>query len=90
MLDGPRTWDEKPAATPPPASKKPLDPELEKLLADPLRATRSRYLPPGKYTIEIRAGGETKKTPLVIKSEREGGRFSDAPEGQPESRSLED
>ena len=26
------------------------------LLADPLRATRKRYLPPGRYTVEITAG----------------------------------
>jgi photosystem II stability/assembly factor-like uncharacterized protein len=76
--------DDKPAAAPPPASKKPLDPELEKLLADPLRATRKRYLAPGKYTLEIRAGGETKKTPLLIKSEKEGGGFFDEAEGRPE------
>jgi hypothetical protein len=69
--------DEKPA--PPPAPpKKPLDPEVEKLLADPLRATRSRYLAPGKYSVEIRSGGETKKTPLVVKPEREDGGFFDA------------
>jgi hypothetical protein len=65
---------EKPA---PPPAKKPLDPALEKLLADPLRATRKRYLAPGRYTVEIRSGGETRKTPLVIQAEKDGGGFFD-------------
>jgi photosystem II stability/assembly factor-like uncharacterized protein len=49
-----------------------LDPELERLLADPLRATRQRYLPPGKYTVEIRAGGATSTSSLKIKPPKDG------------------
>ena len=44
-----------------------LDPELERLLADPMRATRKRYLPPGTYTVEVRAGGATATTTLKVK-----------------------
>jgi photosystem II stability/assembly factor-like uncharacterized protein len=50
------------------APAKPLtDPELARVLADPLRATRKRYLPPGKYTVEIASGGLVEKTSLTIK-----------------------
>jgi hypothetical protein len=44
-----------------------LDPELERVLADPLRATRKRYLPSGTYTVEVRAGGATATTTLKVK-----------------------
>ena len=50
---------------------KPLDEDLYRALADPLRQTRKRYLPPGKYTIEIRAGAATDKTTLEVKLEEE-------------------
>src|SRR6185369_1708023 len=48
----------------------PLDPELFGLLADPLRASRKRYLPPGKYTIEIRSGEALEKTTLNVQGRR--------------------
>jgi hypothetical protein len=35
-----------------------LDPELERLLADPMRATRKRYLPPAAPTRSKRAPAE--------------------------------
>jgi hypothetical protein len=44
-----------------------LDAELERLLADPLRASRKRYLPPGTYTVEIRAGGAASTSSLRVK-----------------------
>jgi photosystem II stability/assembly factor-like uncharacterized protein len=59
--------EDRPSAGPP----KPLDPEIYDLLADPLRATRKRYLPPGKYTIEVRSGGSVEKTTLKVEAEKE-------------------
>jgi predicted nucleic acid-binding Zn-ribbon protein len=57
--------DEKALVT---APAKPLtDPELARVLADPLRATRRRYLPPGKYTVEIASGGLVEKTSFTVK-----------------------
>ena len=38
------------------------------LLADPLRKTRDRYLPPGRYTVEIAAGAGRATTRLVVKA----------------------
>ena len=61
--------DDKPSAGP----AKPLDPKLYDLLADPLRSTRKRYLPPGKYTVEIRSGDTVEKTKLNVQAERETG-----------------
>jgi hypothetical protein len=58
-----------PAAGP----SRPLDPELYDMLADPLRATRKRYLPPGKYTVEIRSGQSMEKTTLNVQAEKETG-----------------
>jgi hypothetical protein len=50
------------------ARPKPVtDPELARMLADPLLGTRKRYLPPGKYTVEIAAAGVVEKTALTIK-----------------------
>jgi photosystem II stability/assembly factor-like uncharacterized protein len=57
------------------AAPKPLDPDLFEKLADPLRAKRQRFLPPGKYTIEIVQGITVEKTTLVVKPERETGLF---------------
>jgi hypothetical protein len=57
------------------APGKPLDPDLYEKLADPLRAKRQRYLPSGKYTIEIVQGITVEKTTLVVKPERETGFF---------------
>jgi hypothetical protein len=57
---------------PPSASGQPLlDADLQQLLADPHHARRKRYLPAGKYTIEIAAGGELDRTTLVVKPARE-------------------
>ncbi len=47
---------------------RPLSPELDALLADPYLAKRTRYLPPGRYTVEIAAGGKTASTTLVVKA----------------------
>ena len=47
--------------------EKPLPPDLEALLADPYRGTRTRYLPPGTYTVEIRAGKAASATTLEVK-----------------------
>jgi hypothetical protein len=63
--------EERPSSAAGPA--KPLDPELYTMLADPLRATRKRYLPPGKYTVEIRAGQTVEKTTLNVQAEKETG-----------------
>ena len=74
--------DEEEAATPEQTSsasgKAMLDPELERLLADPLRSTRRRYLPPGRYTVEIKTAGATATSRLTVKAPKdedaEGGR----------------
>ena len=50
-----------------------LDPELERILADPLRSTRRRYLPPGRYTVEVRSVGATAKSRLTIKAPKDDG-----------------
>jgi photosystem II stability/assembly factor-like uncharacterized protein len=61
--------DEKQAAA---APARPLtDPELRRILADPLRGTRRRYLPPGKYTVEIASAGLVDKTTLTVKPPKE-------------------
>ncbi len=65
--DAGKPEEERPAASPP----RPLDPEIYALLADPLRATRKRYLPPGKYTIEIRSAESVEKTTLKVEAEKE-------------------
>jgi hypothetical protein len=54
-----------------------LDDTLQAALADPLRATRKRYLPPGRYTVEITSGAETAKTKLTVKPPREQARTDD-------------
>ncbi|MEP6801305.1 MAG: glycosyl hydrolase [Acidobacteriota bacterium] len=66
--DSARPEDEKGATGP----KKPLDPDLYRLLDDPLRATRRRYLPPGRYTVEMRSGNSSQKTSLRVLPESEG------------------
>ena len=50
-----------------PSSSKPLPPEVEKLLADPYLSKRTRYLPPGTYTVEIATGGKSATTKLEVK-----------------------
>ncbi|HET8647716.1 MAG TPA: hypothetical protein VFO85_19615, partial [Vicinamibacteria bacterium] len=54
-----------------------LDDDLHAALADPLRATRKRYLPPGRYTVEISSGAEKATTRLTVKPPREQGRSAD-------------
>src|SRR5262249_8090442 len=61
--------DDRPSTGP----AKPLDQKLYELLADPQRSTRKRYLPPGKYTVEIRSGQAVEKTKLNVQAERETG-----------------
>jgi hypothetical protein len=58
----------RPAGGPAPAV---LDEDLHRALADPLRAQRKRYLPAGKYTVEITAGGQSAKTRLTVKPPRD-------------------
>jgi hypothetical protein len=48
-----------------------LDDDLQAALADPLRGTRKRFLPPGRYTVEVTSGAETAKTRLTVKPPRE-------------------
>jgi photosystem II stability/assembly factor-like uncharacterized protein len=42
-------------------------PEVAALLADPLRATRDRYLPPGRYVVEVSVSGARAETRLLVK-----------------------
>jgi hypothetical protein len=58
---------ERPEKTASASGKPMLDPELERLLADPMRAARKRYLPAGTYTVEVRAGGATATSTLKVK-----------------------
>ncbi len=48
-----------------------LDADLQQLLADPLHASRKRYLPAGTYTVEIAAAGQTDRTTLRVKPAKE-------------------
>jgi hypothetical protein len=65
--------EEEPAAEPTAGSGQPmLDADLRQLLADPLHASRKRYLPAGKYTVEITAGREVDRTTLTVKPARNG------------------
>jgi len=43
-------------------------PEVADLLADPLRKSRERYLPPGRHTVEVAVGAEKATTRLVVKA----------------------
>jgi photosystem II stability/assembly factor-like uncharacterized protein len=45
---------------------RPLPPDLEAALADPYRSQRTRYLPPGTYTVEVAAGGKSATTTLEM------------------------
>jgi photosystem II stability/assembly factor-like uncharacterized protein len=71
--DSGKPEEERPSAGP----ARPLDPKLYELLADPLRSTRKRYLPPGKYNVEIRSGQAVEKTKLNVQAEKETGGFED-------------
>jgi hypothetical protein len=75
--------DEKPESTASTSGKPMLDPELERVLSDPMRASRKRYLPPGRYTVEVRAGGATSSAPLRVKEPKAG---DDADEDAPIER----
>jgi hypothetical protein len=50
-----------------PKFDRPLPPDLEAALADPYRGKRTRYLPPGAYTVEIAAAGKIATTKLDVK-----------------------
>jgi photosystem II stability/assembly factor-like uncharacterized protein len=63
--------DEKPESTASTSGKPMLDPELERVLSDPMRASRKRYLPPGRYTVEVRAGGAFSSAVLRVKAPKE-------------------
>ncbi len=63
--------DAPPEQTSSSSGKAMLDPELERILADPLRSTRRRYLPPGRYTVEIRSSGATATSRLTIKAPKD-------------------
>lgn len=67
------TDEEDAAATSSSSGKADLDPELERILADPLRSSRARYLKAGKYTVEIRSGAATATTTLTLKAAKESG-----------------
>jgi photosystem II stability/assembly factor-like uncharacterized protein len=56
-----------------------LDPALERLLADPLRSSRRRYLPPGRYTVEVRSGAATSTSRLTINAPKEDGSGNERP-----------
>jgi photosystem II stability/assembly factor-like uncharacterized protein len=58
-----------------------LDPALERILADPLRSSRRRYLPPGRYTVEIRSAGGTATSRLVIQAPKDEGDEVARPKG---------
>ena len=57
--------------------EKPLPPDLEALLADPYRGSRSRYLPPGTYTVEVVVGGKSATTKLEVKRPKTEASWSD-------------
>jgi hypothetical protein len=64
--------DEEPAEKAGSASGGPaLDAELQRLLADPLRSTRRRYLPEGRYTLEFRSGTASATSSLRVKAKKE-------------------
>jgi len=68
-----------PEATSSSSGKPMLDPVLERLLADPLRSSRRRYLPPGRYTVEVRSAGAVSTSRLTIKAPKDEGTEDDRP-----------
>ncbi len=64
--DEPDDGDGSDASAGAPASK-PVPPDLVAALADPYHSTRTRYLPPGTYTVEIASAGKTATTKLEVK-----------------------
>jgi photosystem II stability/assembly factor-like uncharacterized protein len=70
--------DAAPAAA---ASGRPmLDADLQQLLADPLHASRKRYLPAGSFTVKIEAGREADRATLRVKAAKENREDEDAGE----------
>ena len=58
--------------------EKPLPPDLEALLADPYRSARTRYIPPGTYSVEIRSGKAASAATLEVKRPKsESSRFDE-------------
>jgi len=75
--------EEEAAVKPPATSGKPLlDADLQQLLADPLHASRKRYLPPGRYSVEIASGGRADKTALVVKPPKDDGSAAEEESGR--------
>jgi len=72
--------EDKPEKTASTSGKPQLDAELERVLADPLRSSRKRYLPAGKYTVEVRAGGSSAASTLNVKPPKESGSGDDEDE----------
>jgi hypothetical protein len=54
-----------------------IDAELERVLADPMRSTRRRHLPAGRYTVEMKAAGATATSTLNVKAPKEDGGSDD-------------
>lgn len=48
-------------------------PEVLELLADPLRKGRDRYLPPGRYTVEVVVGTSKATTKLLVRPPKRDG-----------------
>jgi photosystem II stability/assembly factor-like uncharacterized protein len=68
VVEGEDEEDSEEASEPASGSGRPLlDADLQQLLADPLHASRQRYLPPGRYTIELSAAGQAARTTLRVK-----------------------
>jgi photosystem II stability/assembly factor-like uncharacterized protein len=63
---GEEAEEDEAASKPQAGPSKPLDPDLEAALGDPLRASRARFLPPGKYSVEITLGSAMEKTTLIV------------------------
>jgi photosystem II stability/assembly factor-like uncharacterized protein len=70
-LDLEEEEDEDAEAAPSDAGRPMLDADLRQLLADPLHASRKRYLPAGSYTVELSAGAERDRTTLRVKAPKE-------------------
>lgn len=48
-------------------------PDVSALLADPLRARRDRYLPPGRYVVDVSVSGNRSETRLRVRPPRPDG-----------------
>ena len=49
------------------AGSKATPPDVAALLADPLRASRGRYLPPGRYVVDVSVSGSRAEARLLVK-----------------------